>query len=142
MPMSMTYVAAHGNARSLTHGARPEIERILTDNSQIGFWCSMKGTPWYLILVLICSPLMICNFEHLYLCLFTICVFSLVRCLLELLPIFKSVCFVYLLLSFKRFLFLFFCFLGPHSWHMEVPRLGVLSELCHSCSNMGSKPSL
>ena len=22
-----------------------------------------------------------------------------------------------------------FCFLGPHSWHMEVPRLGVKSEL-------------
>lgn len=26
-------------------------------------------------------------------------------------------------------LFLFFCFLGPHSQHMEVPRLGVQSEL-------------
>ena len=23
----------------------------------------------------------------------------------------------------------FFCFLGPHPWHMEVPRLGVRSEL-------------
>ena len=22
-----------------------------------------------------------------------------------------------------------FCFLGPHLWHMEVPRLGVESEL-------------
>ena len=27
------------------------------------------------------------------------------------------------------FLFLFFCFLGPHPQHMEVPRLGVKSEL-------------
>ena len=25
--------------------------------------------------------------------------------------------------------FLFFVFLGPHLWHMEVPRLGVQSEL-------------
>ena len=25
--------------------------------------------------------------------------------------------------------FLFFCFLGPYPWYMEVPRLGVLSEL-------------
>ena len=25
--------------------------------------------------------------------------------------------------------FFFFCFLGPHSWHMEVLRLGVQSEL-------------
>ena len=24
---------------------------------------------------------------------------------------------------------LFVCFLGPHPWHMEVPRLGVESEL-------------
>ena len=23
----------------------------------------------------------------------------------------------------------FFCSLGPHSWHMEVPRLGVKSEV-------------
>ena len=26
-------------------------------------------------------------------------------------------------------LYFFFCFLGPHWWHMEVPRLGVKSEL-------------
>jgi len=25
--------------------------------------------------------------------------------------------------------FYFFCFLGSHLWHMEVPRLGVKSEL-------------
>ena len=28
----------------------------------------------------------------------------------------------------KKFLF-YFSFLGPHLWHMEVPRLGVKSEL-------------
>ena len=27
------------------------------------------------------------------------------------------------------FFLFFFCFLGPHPWHMEVPRLGVESEL-------------
>ena len=27
------------------------------------------------------------------------------------------------------FLFFVFCFLGPHPWHMEVPRLGVQLEL-------------
>ena len=26
-------------------------------------------------------------------------------------------------------LFIYFVFLGPHSWHMEIPRLGVKSEL-------------
>jgi len=28
-----------------------------------------------------------------------------------------------------EFTFFFFVFLGPHSWHMEVPRLGVELEL-------------
>ena len=27
--------------------------------------------------------------------------------------------------SIFHFLFFIFCFLGPHLWHMEVPRLGV-----------------
>ena len=27
------------------------------------------------------------------------------------------------------FVCLFVCFLGPHPWHMEVPRLGVQLEL-------------
>ena len=31
--------------------------------------------------------------------------------------------------GFVLFLFLFFCFLGLHPWHMELPRLGVESEL-------------
>ena len=30
---------------------------------------------------------------------------------------------------FLFFFFFFFIFLGPHPWHMEVPRLGVDSEL-------------
>ena len=29
-----------------------------------------------------------------------------------------------------------------HLWHMEVPRLGVKTSLCHSHSNVGSEPSL
>ena len=42
------------------------------------------------------------------------------------------------------FFFFFLVFLGPHPQHMEVPRLGVESELCiaaglyHSHSNTGS----
>ena len=30
---------------------------------------------------------------------------------------------------FFSFLFFFFGFLGPHAWHMEVPRLGVKLDL-------------
>ena len=34
-----------------------------------------------------------------------------------------------ILITICYYLFLFFSFLGPHLWHMEVPRLGVESEL-------------
>ena len=34
-----------------------------------------------------------------------------------------------MIMSTQTFLFLFFAFLGPHLQHMEVPRLGVKSEL-------------
>ena len=32
-------------------------------------------------------------------------------------------------LELKKLFFLFLVFLGPHLWHMEVPRLGAESEL-------------
>ena len=31
--------------------------------------------------------------------------------------------------TYTFFFFFAFCFLGPHQWHMEVPRIGVKSEL-------------
>ena len=40
----------------------------------------------------------------------------------------KSIC-EGLDVCFPFFFFFFLVFLGPHSWHMEVPRLGVKSEL-------------
>ena len=42
------------------------------------------------------------------------------------------ICFLALLIRFIYFVyfyFVFFGFLGPYPWHMEVPRLGVKSEL-------------
>ena len=36
----------------------------------------------------------------------------------------------YTISIFSFFFFFFFVFLGPHPWHMQVPRLGVKSELC------------
>ena len=36
---------------------------------------------------------------------------------------------LYLTFSFSHDCFFLFCFLWPHLWHMEVPRLGVESDL-------------
>ena len=46
-----------------------------------------------------------------------------------------------------RNFFFFFCFLGPHPQHMEVPKLGVeigatAAYLHHSHSNVGFEPCL
>jgi len=43
---------------------------------------------------------------------------------------FRQVClFIYLFIFTVNIFFLSFVFLGPHSQHMEVPRLGVQLEL-------------
>ena len=44
----------------------------------------------------------------------------------------NQLCLVHTMCSINSFIILsilFFCFLGPHLWHMEAPRLGVESEL-------------
>ena len=58
---------------------------------------------------------------------------------------FIFVCLIYLFLI--NYYYYYFCFLGPYSWHMEDPRLGVQSELqllayTTAHSNIGFGPRL
>ena len=55
-------------------------------------------------------------FSHALGCLFFVCLFFFA--VQKLISLIRSHLFI-----------LFFCFLGPHAWYMEVPRLGVESEL-------------
>ena len=79
----------------------------------------------------------------------SICLFLFLFMSKSVLPMFSSRGFIVSGLTFRslrhfEFIFVYGLFLGPHPWHMEVPRLGVILELqllAHASATATQDPS-